>query len=77
MTVHTLPLPRRAKGSGVAFERPPSAEDRLRILLPMRERAEKELREIDAMIAVEARKFADEKREFLRPTIEQLRKRLG
>lgn len=76
MTVHTLPLPRRAKG-GVAFEPPPSAEDRLRILLPMRERAERDLRDIDAMIAKEARRFADEKGEFLRPTLEQLKRRLG
>ena len=77
MTVHTLPIRRRAKGSGVAFEPPPSAEDRLRILLPMRERAEKELREIDAMIAAESRRYADEKGEFLRPTVEQLKRRIG
>lgn len=50
MTVHTLAIPRRAKG-GVAFEPAPSAEDRLRILKPMRERALKELRETDELIA--------------------------
>jgi hypothetical protein len=49
MTVHTLPLPRHAKS--VAFEPPPSAEDRLRILLPMRERAERDLRETNQLIA--------------------------
>lgn len=69
-------FPRRAKG-GVAFEPPPSAEDRLRILLPMRERAEKELREIDAMIADWSRRYADERGEFIRPTVEQLKRRLA
>ena len=68
--------PRRA-GSGVAFEPPPSTAERLRRALEIRDNLTANLAKLDALIAADARLYADERGEFIRPTVEQLRKRLG
>lgn len=71
------PIRRRAKGSGVAFEPPPSTEDRLREFIKLRDQLTKTTAKLDALIAMDARIYADELGEFIRPTVDQLRKRLG
>jgi hypothetical protein len=66
----------RRRRSGVAFEPPPSTADRLRARIVRRDRLARDLAAEDAAIAIEARRYADERGEFIRPTVDQLRKRL-
>lgn len=53
-----------------------STADRLRARIRNRDRLAKQLAVEDAAIAVDARRYADERGEFLRPTIGQLRRDL-
>lgn len=56
--------------------RPASTVERLRANIGRRDALTRELAMVDAAIAADARIYADARGEFVRPTIDQLRRRL-
>lgn len=56
---------------------PPTPADRLRANIGRRDALAREIATVDAAIAADARIYADERGEYLRPTIDDLRKRLN
>lgn len=62
--------------SAALLERPAETADLLRDLLEARDEAEAEMRRAEAMIRPLARQWANERRQFTLPTLDQLRREL-
>ncbi len=54
----------------------PTVEDELRALLRARAKIERERTQVDARIRTASRRYADERREFVLPSVERLRRDL-
>ncbi len=54
----------------------PTVQDELRALLRARDKIERERTQVDAQIRTASRRYADQKREFVLPSMARLRREL-